>query len=90
MITAYRSDTIRKRHSNEYDNDRSALGGLADCVVCSRCLTAYSFFFLTERHTPEAIRKWARTIIESGHPSHIETFIRIPENPKDGGAQGFG
>jgi hypothetical protein len=80
MINAYRSDTIREQHRDEYDNDRRASKALADCIKCPPCSTEYSFFFVAEQHSPELVRTWAQTVAKYEHPEHTRTCIRVPEN----------
>ena len=73
MITAYRSDTIRNQHRDEYDSDLKA-GGLAECIKCPHCSTEYSFIVPPEQL--EFIRKKAIENAGHEHPQH-ETFIRV-------------
>jgi hypothetical protein len=80
MITAYRSDTIRNQHRDDYDNDLRA-GGLADGIKCPHCSIEYSFIVPTARlKEMESIRSKAVQTAGHEHPQHFEASILVPES----------
>jgi hypothetical protein len=81
MITAYRSDAIRNRHRDEYDNALKA-GGLADSIKCPHCSTEYSFIVPgTHWEQLSLIRSKVKEIAGYEHPGHSETSIHVPDPP---------
>jgi hypothetical protein len=78
MITAYRSDTIRNQHRDEYDNDLKA-GGFADRIKCPRCPIEYSFIVpSTHVASSEFVRDKVIECVKHECPKHSETCILVP------------